>query len=123
MIFRTVAPREAVRLAISAALLLAFGLLTGCGGPSTLATTAGNGLQVIITNRSYDPQEITVKVGDTVTWVNQDAPQHDVVANNGEFKSKLFDKGQSFRFTFTKAGTYPYYCSIHPGMTGTVIVQ
>jgi amicyanin len=76
-----------------------------------------------MTNRSYDPQEITVKVGDTVTWVNQDAPKHDVVADNGEFKSSLFDKGQSFSFTFTKAGTYPYHCSIHPGMTGTVIVR
>jgi plastocyanin len=123
MIFRTVTPRGAGWFAVLAASLLAFGLLTACNGSSTPATTAGSGHQVIMTNRSYDPREITVKVGDTVTWVNQDAPKHDVVANNGEFKSTLFDKGQSFSFTFTKAGTYPYYCSIHPGMTGTVIVQ
>ncbi len=127
MMFRAVTLRGALWFAVSASLLLAFGLLTGCGGSSASATTgstaAGNGPQVIMTNRSYNPQEITVKVGDTVTWVNQDAPQHDVVAKNGEFKSELFDKGQSFSFTFTKAGTYPYYCSIHPGMTGTVIVQ
>jgi plastocyanin len=127
MSFRAFTPRGAVLFAICATLLLAFGLLAGCGGPSIPptagGTAAGNGLQVIMTNRAYDPQQITVKVGDTVTWVNQDSPQHDVVANNGEFKSKLFDKGQSFSFTFTKAGTYPYYCSIHPGMTGTVIVR
>ncbi len=128
MSVRTLAHRTALWFAVLAALVLASGLLAGCGGSSTTATTAGgaaagNAAQVIMTNRSYDPQEITVKVGDTVTWVNQDAPKHDVVADNGEFKSSLFDKGQSFSFTFTKAGTYPYHCSIHPGMTGTVIVQ
>jgi plastocyanin len=76
-----------------------------------------------MTNRSYDPKSVTIKVGDTVTWVNEDAPQHDVVADGGEFKSDLFDKGQSFSHTFTTTGTYPYHCSIHPGMTGTVIVE
>jgi amicyanin len=127
MIFRAVAPRGAIWFTVSALLLLALGLLTGCGGSSAPATTgstaAGSGLEVVMTNRSFDPQEITVKVGDAVTWVNQDTPQHDVVANNGEFKSPLLNKGQSFSFTFTKAGTYPYYCSIHPDMTGKVIVQ
>jgi plastocyanin len=141
-----------VWVAVCAAAPLAFALLAGCGGSSTptasagsVATTAvaatsggstesttgstaaratgGQTVTVVMTNRAYDPQQVTVKVGDTVTWVNQDAPQHDVVADNGEFKSQLFDKGQSFSYTFTKAGTYPYHCSIHPGMTGTVIVQ
>ncbi len=110
-------------------LLLTTVLLPGCGSTATTttgavtATTAGGAVQVIMSNRAYDPQEITIKVGDTVTWVNQDAPRHDVVAENGEFKSDLFSKGETFSHTFTKAGTYPYYCSIHPGMTGTVIVQ
>jgi plastocyanin len=95
------------------------------GSTTTASSTTGGGneVQVIMTNRSYDPETVTIKVGDTVTWVNQDAPQHDVVADNGEFKSDLFDKGQSFSHTFTAAGTYPYHCSIHPGMTGTVIVE
>jgi plastocyanin len=90
---------------------------------TTSAAAGGNTVQVIMTNKTYDPQTVTIKVGDTVTWVNQDAPQHDVVADNGEFKSQLFDKGQSFSFTFTAAGTYPYHCSIHPGMVGTIVVQ
>jgi plastocyanin len=94
--------------------------------PTTVATgSAGSGstVQVIMSNKAYDPATVTIKVGDTVTWVNQDSPQHDVVADNGEFKSSLFDKGGTFSFTFTKAGTYPYHCSIHPGMNGTVVVQ
>jgi plastocyanin len=113
---------RAVWLAVLAALLLTFGLLAGCGG-STTTSTAGSAVQVIMANRSYSPQQVNVRVGDTVTWVNQDSPQHDVVADNGEFKSNLFDKGGTFSFTFTKAGTYPYHCSIHPGMVGTVVVQ
>jgi plastocyanin len=124
-------------LAVVLVLTLVLALLvTGCGSGSTATTASGGGatttatnstggsvIQVIMTNRSYDPATVTVKVGDTVTWLNQDQPQHDVVADNGEFKSQLFDLGQSFSFTFTQAGTYPYHCSIHPGMVGTVIVQ
>jgi plastocyanin len=90
---------------------------------ASVSATGGSTVQVIMSNKAYDPATVTVKVGDTVTWVNQDSPQHDVVADNGEFKSSLFDKGATFSFTFTKAGTYPYHCSIHPGMNGTVVVQ
>jgi plastocyanin len=92
-------------------------------GTVTSAATTAQAVQVVMKNRAYDPQQVTVKVGDTVSWVNQDSPNHDVVADNGEFKSELFGNGGSFSFTFTKAGTYPYHCSIHPGMVGTVIVQ
>lgn len=119
-----------------AALAMALSLILASCGSDTTATTppdaettavtgqgGGTGVQVIMTNRSYDPQTVTVRVGDTVTWVNEDAPRHDVVADNGEFASQLFDAGQTFSFTFTEAGTYPYHCSIHPGMDGTVIVE
>lgn len=119
-----IARTRACWLAVIAALLLSLGLLAGCGNSPTPTTTAASAaLQVIMTNRTYVPQQIAIKVGDTITWVNQDAPQHDVVADNGEFKSSLFDRGGTFSFTFTKAGTYPYHCSIHPGMVGTVVVQ
>jgi plastocyanin len=95
------------------------------GGPTTVVNgqIGGNEIQVVMSNRAFDPATITVNVGDTVTWLNQDAPQHDVVVDNGEFTSEPFDQGQTFSFTFTKAGTYTYHCSIHPGMTGTVTVQ
>jgi plastocyanin len=99
---------------------------TAPGGGSTTAVngqTGGSEIRVVMSNRAFDPATVTINVGDTVTWLNQDAPQHDVVADNGEFTSELFDQGQTFSFAFTKAGTYPYHCSIHPGMTGAVIVQ
>ncbi len=130
--------RYTIRLLAAAAILvLAGAVVAGCGGSAAPTTTAsgplvthvtnpaagGQTVQVIMTDRSYQPKEVTIKVGDTVTWVNQDNPQHDVVADNGEFKSGLFTNGNTFSFTFTKAGTYPYHCSIHAGMTGTVIVQ
>jgi plastocyanin len=120
------APSRVVWVTVLAVLLLTFSLLAGCGGsssPGTTAGAAGNPLQIIMSNLSYQPQQLTVKVGDTVTWVNQDGPQHDVVANGGEFKSALLDNGGTFSFTFAKAGTYKYYCSIHPNMVGTVVVQ
>lgn len=97
---------------------------SGSGGTTTSSVGGGgNNVQVAMVNRSYDPATVTIRVGDTVTWANQSSIQHDVVADNGEFKSKLFGQGETFSFTFAKAGTFPYHCSIHPGMTGTVIVQ
>jgi plastocyanin len=99
--------------------------ITGSSGTGAVTTSGAGGatVQVTMVNRTFNPATVTVKVGDTILWTNQDSMQHDVVADNGEFKSQLFNKDQTFSFTFTKAGTYPYYCSIHPGMTGTVIVQ
>jgi plastocyanin len=132
-------PRASAASTVVLVLLVLVLSVAGCGGSSTATTAAavtstsagtdttaaagGTTVQVIMTNHSYDPQTVTVKAGDTVTWVNEDTPQHDVVADNGEFASDLFDKGGTFSFTFTKAGTYPYHCSIHPGMVGTIVVE
>ena len=123
-------------ISVGAALVLiivAVLLAAGCGGSATPTTapatsvgpttSSAGGTQVAMKNIAFDPPTLTIKVGQAVTWVNQDSAQHDVVANNGEFKSSLFGAGGTFSFTFTKAGTYPYYCSIHPHMTGTIIVQ
>ncbi len=139
-IFGSISSRKAAVPAAAALLIVVLAVVVAaCGGGGSSDTTAAPGsgatttagsasgggteVEVIMTNRSYDPETVTIKAGDTVTWVNEDAPQHDVVADNGEFKSDLFDKGQTFSFTFTQAGTYPYHCSVHPGMTGTVTVQ
>ncbi|MBZ5543367.1 MAG: cupredoxin domain-containing protein, partial [Acidobacteriia bacterium] len=66
----------------------------------------------------------TVSLGTTVTWTNQDDVPHNVVSTEGKtLKSPVMDTDQKFSFTFTKAGTYPYFCAIHPKMTGKVVVQ
>lgn len=83
------------------------------------ATTA----EVKIDNFSFGPQTLTVPVGSTVTWTNRDDIPHTVVSTDDVFKSKVRDTDEKFSYTFTKPGTYAYYCSIHPKMTGKVVVQ
>jgi amicyanin len=84
---------------------------------------AGENIAVPIKNFTFTPTELRIKVGQTVTWTNEDSAQHDVVANDGSFKSELLSKGQSFSFTFTKAGTYDYVCTLHAPMKAKVIVE
>jgi plastocyanin len=82
-------------------------------------------MEVKIDNFSFGPVALTVPVGTTVTWTNRDDIPHTVVSTDDSktFKSKVLDTDEKFSFTFSKAGTYPYFCSIHPKMTGKVIVQ
>jgi plastocyanin len=79
--------------------------------------------EVKIDNFSFGPGTLTVSVGTTVTWTNRDDIPHTVVNTEGVFKSKVLDTDEKFSFTFSKAGSYPYFCSIHPKMTGKVVVQ
>jgi len=91
----------------------------------TIATTAvatGQG-KVTIDNFSFSPQQLTVTPGTTVTWTNQDDIPHTVVNPGGLFHSKGLDTDDKFSFTFTKSGTYPYFCSVHPMMTGQIVVK
>lgn len=81
--------------------------------------------EVEIEDYKFAPATITVKVGTKVTWTNKDDVRHDVVADEESADAPngpLLAKGQSYSFTFNKAGTYTYHCSPHPYMTGTVIV-
>jgi plastocyanin len=79
---------------------------------------------VKIDNFAFDAQTVTVAPGSTVTWVNQDEEPHTVVAVDGRsFRSKALDTGEQFSFTFMSAGTYGYFCSVHPHMTGKVVVK
>jgi plastocyanin len=92
-------------------------------GPSALvAEAAGN--QVGINNFAFSPQVLTVKVGDTVTWTNSDSAGHTVTSTTpaGVLASGTLQNGQTFSFTFTKAGKFDYHCAIHPSMTGTIVV-
>src|SRR6266446_6526993 len=95
------------------------------GSPSITASEqppAANA-EVKIDNFSFGPQTVTVPVGATVTWTNNDDIPHTVVSTDGVFNSKVRDTDEKFSYTFTKAGTYPYYCSVHPKMAGKVVVQ
>jgi plastocyanin len=76
-----------------------------------------------IDNFVFGPQAITVPVGTTVTWTNSDDIPHTAVSTDGVFKSKVMDTDEKFSYTFDKPGTYSYYCSVHPKMTGQVVVK
>jgi plastocyanin len=78
---------------------------------------------VKIDNFVFAPQAITVPSGTTVTWTNSDDIPHTAVSTDSVFKSKVMDTNEKFSYTFTKAGTYSYYCSVHPKMTGQVVVK
>ena len=76
-----------------------------------------------IDNFTFNPQRLTVKAGSTVTWTNKDDIPHAIAAVNKEFKSKALDTGDGYSFTFATPGTYEYFCSLHPHMTGTIVVE
>jgi amicyanin len=78
---------------------------------------------VNIDNFTFNPQQLTVKAGTTVTWTNRDDIPHTVAAVKREFKSKALDTGDAYSFTFTTPGTFAYFCSLHPHMTGTIVVE
>ena len=108
----------------TASVIIALVLLLA-GSPSVTASdqpSAANAV-VKIDNFVFGPQTITVPVGATVKWTNKDDIPHTAVSTDGAFKSKVMDTDESFSYTFTKPGTYSYYCSVHPKMTGKVVVQ
>ena len=76
-----------------------------------------------IDNFTFVPARLTVKAGTTVTWRNEDDIPHTVTSASQLFKSKALDTDDSFSFTFTEPGTYDYFCSLHPRMTGTIVVE
>jgi plastocyanin len=101
-------------------------LLLLAGSPSVKANSdqpSGATTAVKIDNFSFGPETLTVPVGATVTWTNRDDIPHTAVSTEGVFKSKVMDTDEKFSYTFARAGTYPYYCTIHPKMTGKVVVQ
>jgi plastocyanin len=100
--------------------------LAAIGGVSSVngQTAAKSGSEVKIDNFTFAPQDLTVPAGTSVRWVNHDDIPHTVVSDDKTtFKSKALDTDDSFSYTFTKPGTYSYFCSIHPKMTAKVIVQ
>jgi plastocyanin len=89
------------------------------------ASSSGGGVAIKMQNIAFDPKAVTVKVGQKVTWTNDDSTDHNVTADSGaDFKSKDFGKGGTFEFTPDKAGKITYECTLHPNMKGaTITVQ
>jgi plastocyanin len=77
---------------------------------------------VVIKSFAFGPQAVTVKAGTKVTWVNKDVEPHTVISQDHKFQSEALDTNDSFSVTFDQAGSYGYFCSLHPHMTGVVTV-
>ncbi|MGO9804364.1 MAG: cupredoxin family copper-binding protein [Steroidobacteraceae bacterium] len=119
-------PRPLLRPAVAALLLLPAALC--CDGvlaqrAAAAAPAAAAAGVVIARNFMFAPLTITVKAGSTVTWTNRDEEPHTVVSLSGLFRSAALDTNDSFSFRFDTPGTYYYICTIHPRMTGTIVVQ
>jgi plastocyanin len=97
-------------------------LSAGGGRPFSGAVRAGDATAKI-DNFTFVPARLTVKAGTTVTWRNEDDIPHTVTSVTQLFKSRALDTDDSFSFTFTESGTYEYFCSLHPRMTATIVVE
>lgn len=136
------APPESARIrltvfgVLSAALILGSAVACGSssksasGGGATTSSAASAGSSaasapdtIEIKDFSFSPMSLTVPVGTKVTWKFDDSAQHTVSADDKSFVSPAMSNGQTFSYTFTKAGTFQYICSIHQYMKGTVVVQ
>jgi plastocyanin len=79
--------------------------------------------QISMRASTFSPRSMTISVGTTLVWTNNDVLAHTVKSSSGAFSSGSLSPNETFSFTFQSAGTYAYFCEIHPAMTGTVIVQ
>ena len=100
------------------AALLGFGVAIVAHASPAAAET----VRVRIENFAFNPATVTVKAGTVVTFENDDDSPHTVVATDGSFRSSALDTGGAYSFTFTKPGDFPYFCSLHPHMQGTISV-
>ena len=121
--------RSRVRLQMPAVLAAFFALTAPCptsaheGGQTSQAATASKSSVVEIDNFKFSVATLEVAAGTTVTWTNHDDVPHTVVSTTKLFKSAPLDAGESFSYTFKDAGTFDYFCSLHPHMTGKVVVK
>lgn len=108
---------------VAVVLIASIAFLARAFSVSVSAQQAAAAPAVTIDNFSFGPPTLTVATGTTVIWTNRDDIPHTVVSTEGAFKSKAVDTDEKFSYTFAKPGTYSYFCSIHPKMTGKVVVQ
>ncbi len=106
------------------AILLLLATLAAVGSKyARAASPSGTSNEIKIDNFSFTPTTVTVAAGTTVTWTNSDDVPHTIVSDDKIFKSKVLDTNEKFSYTFTKPGTYAYFCSVHPKMTAKIVVQ
>ena len=112
--------RFATNTSIATALAIA---TLAVAGAFPVASAQATGAEVQIDQFTFAPHQVTVKAGTTVTWINDDDVPHTVASSTKLFKSKTLDTKDRFSFTFTTPGTYEYFCSLHPHMTGAIVVE
>jgi plastocyanin len=110
------------RRRLFAAATLQVAILAGVAIVPAISARAADAM-VKIDNFTFAPQRVTVKIGTTVTWDNADDIPHTIASSTKLFRSKVLDTGGTFSFTFTTPGAYEYFCSLHPHMTGTIVVE
>ena len=114
------------RIKIAALLCtLVFSFLSALAGEmKDIDPIATGGTRIEIKDFAFNPQTITVKSGEKITWINRDEEPHTIVSVEKQFKkSSALDTDQEFTITAGAPGTYTYYCSVHPKMTGTIVIQ
>ena len=119
-------------LVFNIALIIVFMvLITGCiqnqnskltSDVYSTADTATQAAAITIKDFAFSPANLTVKSGTIVTWTNEDSMSH-LISSHGNFESNTLNKGASYNYTFKTIGTYPYICTIHPSMKGTIVVE
>ena len=122
---RLAAARFAPNRAVVVAMLLGpiLGAMLALGAVAAQDATKKDANEITIDNFTFTPKELTVAVGTTVKWVNHDDIPHTIVEKKTTFRSKALDTDDSYSFTFTSAGTFDYFCGLHPHMVGQVIVK
>ena len=95
----------------------------GSAAGQTVSTGMPGASEVKIDNFVFNPAIVTVKAGTQVTWINKDDIPHTVDSTDGKFKSNALDTEDKFQFSFNTPGEYPFFCRMHPKMTGKIIVQ
>ena len=122
-------PFAAARLVLNRGLVVALvsgpviGALLALGTVAAQDATKKDANEITIDNFTFTPKELTVPVGTTVKWLNHDDIPHTIVEKKMTFRSKALDTDDSYSFTFTSAGTFDYFCGLHPHMVGQVIVK
>ncbi len=122
---RFAAARLVLNRGLVVALLLGpvIGAMLAFGTVAAQDATKKSANEITIDNFTFTPKELTIAVGTTVKWVNHDDIPHTIVEKKTTFRSKALDTDDSYSFTFTSAGTFDYFCGLHPHMVGQVIVK